>query len=70
MTILMVQVKFFVLYSNISISETAVESLESVIDTIVRNNLSFKESNSSGAADAVGLIEKFVFIKLIGPLQK
>ena len=58
MTVLMAEVKYFVLRSNISISETAVESLESVIDTIVRNNLSFKESNSSGAADAVGLIEK------------
>ena len=66
----MVQVKFLVLRSNISISETAVESLESVIDNIVRNNLSSKESDSSGAADAVGLIEKFEFIKLVGPLQK
>ena len=66
----MIQVKFLVLRSNISISETAVESLVSVIDNIVRNNLSFKESDSSGVADAVGLIEKFVFIKLVGPLQK
>ena len=58
MTVLMAEVKYFVLRSNIAISETAVEYLGPVIDTIVRNNLYFKESDSSGEANAVGLIEK------------
>ena len=43
---------------TIPISEAIVESWGSVIDTIVRNKVAFKESDSS---DTVDVTEKFLF---------
>ena len=59
------KVKYFIsCVVTIPISEASAESWGSVIYTIVRNKLAFKESNSSHLAD----VNKFLFIKLVGPL--